>query len=101
MQVFIILQLYNLISLCGGSGKIIKSPCPYCHGTKVNIITIMKQIQSELFKYNITIPSGYVPEEMTLESEGNEDINSYNIGSIIIVYIIDEDESGYSIQNGV
>lgn len=38
---------------------------------------------------------------MTLEREGNEDINSYNIGSIIIVYIIDEDESGYSIQNGV
>lgn len=38
---------------------------------------------------------------MTLESEGNEDINSYNIGSIIIAYIIDEDESGYSIQNGV
>lgn len=38
---------------------------------------------------------------MTLEREGNEDINSYNIGSIIIVYIIDEDEIGYSIQNGV
>lgn len=50
-------------------------------------------------KYNITIPSGFIPEEMTLEREGNEDINSYNIGSIIIVYIIDEDEIGYSIQN--
>lgn len=42
VSIYIILYLFNFISLCGGSGRIIKSPCPYCHGTKVNIINIMK-----------------------------------------------------------
>lgn len=38
---------------------------------------------------------------MKLENEGNEDMISHNVGSIIIVYVIEENESGYSIINGV
>lgn len=31
---------------------------------------------------------------MKLENEGNEDMISHNVGSIIIVYVIEENESG-------
>lgn len=79
-----ILRFNRTCSKCNGSGKIIKNPCPICHGSGEQIIATTKE-------YNI--PRGlFDGASFVIPGEGNPSTTNGENGDLIIhVKVLDDD----------